>query len=103
MTVPHNNLQIETWAAAMIPPKPVVRHRRRDCPPAVWGMLGTILVHIVLVHSALIDSGLPARVAKPPHQGSPGTQLNSESEDLVLMDVSQLNAGLVQFRAFSDS
>jgi TonB C terminal len=85
-------LQIETWDAATPVVPAAGRYRQRYRPPALWGVIGTLLVHLLLLSSALVVTETPARrPIEPSRPGIPGPQMNSDSADLVLLDLVQAN------------
>jgi hypothetical protein len=84
-------LQIETWDAATPVVPTARRNRQRRWPSALWGVIGTLLVHLLLLRSVLVVTETPARPIELRRPGIPGPQMNSDSADLVLLDLAQAN------------
>jgi TonB C terminal len=83
-------LKIDIWTASAILPKPIARIDRRCCPPAVWGFVGMLVVHLVLVPTVLLGTALPPRhPLNPQQEGTFDQTKNVPSEDLVLIDLLQ--------------
>jgi hypothetical protein len=87
MDGPHN-LRVEVWdPTAPVPAiMPVVS--RRHLPPVLWGVLGTFLVHALIMSSAWRGTRTVMRAAHEVFSsGSAGAPNPSQSQNLVLLDV----------------
>lgn len=83
-------LQIETWDAATPVVPAAGLYRQRRWPPALWGVIGTLLVHLLLLPPVLVVTEAPVRrPIEPRSPGIPGPQMTSDSADLVLLDLAQ--------------
>ena len=63
-------LRIETWDAAT---PAAGGYRQRYWPPTIWGLIGTLLIHLLLLPSMLVVTGMNAkRLIESPQLGRSG-------------------------------
>jgi hypothetical protein len=85
----HDELQVEIWDPAKASNERIVLGERRHLPARAWGLVGTVFVHLVLMPLALVNTGIVARATPDLPQGAP--QLDSKSQDLVLIDMTVIS------------
>jgi len=88
------SLQIQTWEGATPAVSVAGRYRQPHWPPTMWGLIGTLLIHLLLLPSMLVVTGMNAnRLIESPQPGRSGSRMNSDSEDLILLDLPSVNQG----------
>jgi hypothetical protein len=96
----YHEMQVDIWNPANAPTARIVLKDRRYLPAGVWGFIGTLFVHLVLVPTVFLDIGMIARPARILHEVT--AQFDSKSQDLVLIDIPATGEKIIQLGPMAD-
>ncbi len=95
----NRRISVTNWSESQDPIIPAKQTQRRFWPPAFFGLAGTVLLHTLVLQSALLGYGI--RRDSPPEEQTLGSAYNQSkskpAESLVLLDlpmVSESDQGL---------